>query len=585
MAQLLTGGQVIAKSLKQAGVEVVFGIGGHGNQGLLDAFIDEGIRHITVHHEMVAGAAASGYFKATHRPGVASLTCGPGMATAIPTLVHAAIDCSAVVAVSGDAPMMLWERGASEELDIKAAGDQSMLYRPFAKRVYEVTAAERAGHMIANAFNCATTGRPGVVLVSVPFDLQSELVMTEVPDMARSRPTAKPTAPAEDILRVVEMLLAAKNPVIVAGGGAAISGAWDEVTELAERLDAAVVTSSAGKSAMSCAHPLYAAQCGRDGPPFSSGITREADVVLSVGMRFEEYETSVWKPGVTFSIPPTKLIQVDIDAREIGKNYPVELGLVGDVRTVLKDVLKAMEGRGRTAGSRGTAKRIAQLKQDWLSKIEPQANSDDVPINPHRLMKELKAVFPKNACLVVEANTARPLSLQHYIPVDKGNFFCGQGFQLIGNSPAQALGVKVGRPKQPVIALVGDGSLLLTNQVIPTAVEYEIPIIWIVMNNFGYRAVWAVQQKWFKRSMGAEFAMERTGELYSPDYAMMAEAFGARGEKVERPEKIRPALEKALASGKPYVIDIRVTTKVDFAQLVSTESYWDFVWPTWKRGK
>jgi acetolactate synthase-1/2/3 large subunit len=325
-------------------------------------------------------------------------------------------------------------------------------------------------------------------------------------------------------------------------------------------------------------------QCGRDGPPFSSDITRQADVILALGTRFEEYETSVWEHGVTFSFPPTKLIQVDIDPREIGKNYPVEFGLVGDICTVLQDMLKDIEDRGCTADMRGTEKRIAQLKQDWLAKIDTDANSDAVPINPHRLMKELKTVFPENACLVVEACNVRPLSLQHYIPVDKGNFFCGQGLQLIGNSTAEALGVKVGRPNQPVIALVGDGSFLLMNQAVPTAVEYGIPVIWVVMNNFGYRAVWALQQKWFKRSIGSEFIIERTGELYSPDYAKIAEAFGAMGETVERPEKIRPALEKALAAEKPYVVDVRVDKDVGFNQLVSTKSSWEFFWPTWRRG-
>ena len=165
-------------------------------------------------------------------------TCGSGVITAIPSLVQAAMDCSGVVVVAGDAPMGYWDMGVSEEVDIQAGGDQTSLFRAFAKRVYPITVTERVPHMMANAFNCATTGRPGPVLVSLPFELQHELVDVDIPAMDKRRPNSKPTAPADDVRKVAEMLLSAERPVIVAGGGAAISGAWDEVAKVAEFLTA-----------------------------------------------------------------------------------------------------------------------------------------------------------------------------------------------------------------------------------------------------------------------------------------------------------------------------------------------------------
>ena len=579
-----TGGEIVVKYLEKENVEYVFGIAGHGCMGILDAFHGSSLKYIRVHHEMVGAAAAAGYFKATHKPGILVVTVGPGMVTAIPGLAHAATDNSAVIAIAGDIPMRDWGRGASEELDIKAGGDQWTLYRPFAKRIYLVPTPERLPQILANAFNVALTGRPGPVLIDIPLDVQSERVSVDIPDPKKHRPMAKPGGEKRIIEVAVEVLAKADRPVIVAGGGALISGASPEIMKLAELIGAPIVATSAGEGIIAADHPLYAGHCGRDGTPLSNDCTREADVILAVGTRFEEYESAAWKNGVTFKIPPTKLVQIDIDPMEIGKNYPVEVGIVGDAKTVLADIVRLISVKVSHERYKESPrlKKMQKLKEEFLRSLESELKSDTVPINPYRVIKELKEAFPENGVLVVDACTQRLLALKCYLPIKQGNFFVEEGLQVIGYGVLEALGIKLGRPNQEVIALVGDGGFLLGNQVLATAVEYDVPVIWVVMNNYGYDSIRALQELYFGRDFGSIWKIQKTGEMYSPNYAKMAEDFGAMGIKVERPENIRPAIETALKSGEPCVIDISVGQMQIWRKLV-TEASWKEFWPSWER--
>lgn len=585
MVTKMTGGEIIAACLKKEGVERVFGMAGHGNQGIVDALEDAGIRHYHVYHEMVGGAAAGGYFKATHKPGVACFTCGPGVCTAIPTLIQVALDSSAVVVIAGNAPIRYWGMGASEEIDYAAAGDQATLFRPFMKRVYEVTETTLLPHIMGNAFNEAISGRPGPVLVSVPFDLQSELVAVEIPNMPKRRPSGKPAGDPLEIERAAKLLSKAKQPLIIVGGGVAISGAYSEVASVAEILDAPVLTTAAGQAGFTGLHPLYAGQAGKAGPEFCNKLTREADVILAIGTRFEEYETSVWKEGITYRIPPTKLIHIDINPREIGKNYEVEVGIVSDAKLALKDIIEAFGGsKDYNSANSEMAINLDKWKTEHLRRFQEQSMSNEVPINPHRLIEDVKMVVrEKKAALIVEACTQRVLAMHHYMNLPAGDYFCEQGFQLVGFGVAEALGFKVGRQHQKIVCLTGDVAFLLGMQVISTAVTHNIPLTWVVLNNYGARCVSSLQHQYFGKAVASEFVFENIGNLYSPKYGDIANAMGAYGQTVTDPTQLRSAIAQAVDSDRPSVVDVRTALETSFSSLFSSKSSWEEFWPYWER--
>jgi acetolactate synthase-1/2/3 large subunit len=582
----ITGGELVGKFIEKKGIEYVFGINGHGVQAIADGIYQcKKVKWILVESELVASAAASGYFKATHQPGVVCVSVGPGVVTTIPTLTNAAIDCSAIVVIAGDVPMQYWDKGASEEIDIHAGGDQRTILRTITKRTFQVTDISRIPDILSNAFKEAINGKPGPVLVNVPFDIQSEIIDIDDKDILKYESSLKispPCCPEATIQKACDLLLGAKKPVVIAGGGVRISGAEDEISELASQLLVPVACTSAGQGSLDVSHPLYAGQCGRTGAAFIREITKKADVILAIGTRFEEYESCAWKEDVAFNIPPSKLIQIDISPREIAKNYPVEIGIIGDAKTVLVQMLAAIKERKIERNGSSIVDTIRSEKENYLRSIEDSTKSDEKPTKFRRLIQELIDIFPDNGILEVEAGTGRAFSLQQYVPVKRRNYFVEAGLQLIGYGPAEAIGIKLGRPNQPVISLTGDGAFIMTIQSVITSVTHNIPVVWIVLNNHGYNCVRGLEIQYFEgRSIGTEW--KKDDELWSPDYVKLAEALGANGIRVEEANKIGKVVKEAIDSNKTWIIDIPVERDLRFDQLVSAKSLWDFYYPKWKR--
>jgi len=584
----ISGSELVGRFLESRGVEYVFGISGHGIIPISAEIMHrKNPKWILTQSEMLATAAASGYFKATHKPGVVLTSVGPGLIAAIPTLVSAAIDNSALVVISGDVPMKYWDKGISEEIDIKAGGDQRTLLREITKRTYLVTDVSRITDTLNSAFREAIHGKPGPVLVSIPFDIQSEVINIDEKDITKQISSDNITnlcCPQSSISKTCDLLLEAKKLVIIAGGGVRLSGAENEITELANLLGVPVVCTFAGQGSIDVTDPYYVGQAGRDGIPLAMDITRSADLILAVGTRFEEYESCFWVDGVALNIPPTKLIQIDVTSRELGKNYPVEIGIIGDAKTVLAQIIDFLHERKGRINNNGTIikQHIKSEKEKYLDSLKKDIQSNKKPVRFRRLIQELINVFPDDGILEVEAGTARGFALQQYIPVKRRNYFVECGFQFIGYGPASALGIKFGRPEQPVISLTGDGAFMLTVQSIITSVIYNIPIVWIVLNNYGYNCVRGLALEYFDgASIGAEW---KKGEaLWSPDYVKLAESFGANGIRVEDPQEIGPALKNAIKSQKTWVIDIPVERELRFSELVSAKSAWDYYFPKWER--
>lgn len=584
----LEGSEIIGQTLKSANVKHVFGLVGHGNIGMIDGIYRAGISFISCHHETIAGMAADGYFRATRRPGVVCLTCAPGALNAQLAVSQAGQDHSAVVYLVGDIPTICSGRGAYEEVDLNNPDDQFNLLRPMFKKSWKVNRLELLSEYIANAFNVAQSGCPGPVLIDVPFDLHTEEAEVQLANVEKRCAIIRPEGSSELIQQASELLLKANSLVLFSGGGVNLSDASDEMIELSQLLGAPIVTSIAGACSFSGDHPCVAGFIGSYGVEEANTLVREADLILAVGSRFEEEETAIWIDGEVFKVPPTKIIQIDIDPNVIGKNYPVEIGIVGDAKVSLRKLNSSIKAKlGLATSKEDRFKKVMEAKKEWLEKLSPDINSDEIPINPRRILDLLKKHFPVDGLLVVDPSWSRIGLLQQLFTPGKDKCQIVGGLLPIGWSTAAAVGAAIGRPKSKIIALTGDGGFLMTIQSILSAVEYNLPIIWIIINNCGYNALHVFQTAYFEKSVGSRFEKMGTGELLSPDYTGIAKAFGANGEKVEKPEDIEPSIERALASKEPYVLDF--ISSSENSRLVRTRPVtWSYFWSKRrdkKRGK
>ena len=573
----LTGAQILAKTLKTAGVKEVFGLVGHGNIALIDGLVREGIHFISCHHETIAAMAADGYFRATHKPGVVCLTCAPGALNAQLAIATAAQDHSAVLYLTGDIPFRFAGKGTYEEVDLNGPDDQFRLMQAGFKRAWKITCLHLLSQFVANAYAVATQGCPGPVLLDFPFDLQTESVDAPIVDIPSRLSVEGPEGSDRAVREAARLLAKAKNPVLFIGGGVLLSGATSEVIALSRLLSAPIITSIMGAGAVSGEDPWVAGFVGSYGVETANERARKADVLLAVGTRFEEEETAIWLPGEVFRIPPTRLIQIDVDPKEIGKNYPVEIGIVGDAKQTLTKLLKILRGSVRENRDDQRLRRLERDKGRWLRQFQPTITSTAKPIEPRRILSTLSKLLPRNGVLAVDPSWARIGILQQLGMPGEGRLFIVGGVLPIGWSTAACLGIALGRPGTQVVAISGDGGFLLNLQSILTAVEYDLPILWIVINNQGYNALDVLQKAYFGKSVGSRFERVSTGEAVPPDFVGIAKALHARGERVEEPEQIEAALRRGLSARGPYVIDF--VSSPSGSRLVRTAPVtWSYFW-------
>ncbi len=556
-ATKLTGAKALVKALESHGIEYMFGLCGHTNLAMLSALEDSSIRFIGVRHEQVASHAADGYFRATHRAAAVLTTIGPGMTNALTGVGDAALDHSAMIIIAGDVPTYLTGRDAFQETNFHADAQQAEIYRPLVKRAWRVPHRKVLLHDVARACNYAVSGCPGPVLLDVPMDIFSEPLLEEVPSMERRRASSRRVAGDPDqISMAAGLLVAAETGVIYAGGGAALSEATAEVSELAEYLGLPVVTSLSGQGAISKDHPLYGGYTATVGTPLAHSLINKADVVLVLGSELDEMETSSWRRDVSFNVPPTRLIQVDIVPEQIGKSYPVEIGIQGDVRTVVRAMLDTIRRKTLPRDWRSSS-RLAEMNEvrgPWRSDIEEASRSTASPVVVERLLADIRAALPRDGIFLTDVGIRHQVAQQ--FPVDEPrSIYSASGWGTMGGAVGAALGAKLGAPDRAVVAEVGDGAFSSLMSAVITAVEYTIPVTWIVMNNFGYSSISVYQAKHGLGALGTSFR-SRDGMPYNPDFAQVAIACGALGRRVEDPRELRPAIEEAISSGRPTVLDV-----------------------------
>ena len=575
----MNGAELIADFLVERGVPYVVGLCGHGDIGMLDALYarrDE-ITTISVHHEAAAGFIADAYYRVRRSPLATLTSCGPGSAQLLVALGAALMDSSPMLAITGNVPATQFGRAPFQELGRHYQADFPGAVRPYVKRSFQATRADQLPFMLRRAYEVMLSGRPGPVNLDVPLNVFAE----PVPGAAAAPgPPPRSAAAADDVDRAIELLLAAERPVIVVGAGAA-DGTADasdmallarELAEFAAAAGIPVVSSPAGKDlASGPPGDLYLGPSGRNGTLQSNRATRNADVLLALGTRFDDRSTSSWLDGYTYAIPPTQLIHVHGDAAEIGRNYPAALGISARVAIVLSQLHRALLSRQSSGDPR--ARPDSAVRTRWLSAVRGWRDewerhvawsrvADSVPLHPARVLAELRAALPADGILLSDVGAHHNSIVQEWQPGGPGTLLQSWGFAAMGFGVAGALGARLAAPTRAVASVVGDGGFLMLPSAVATAVQYDLPAVWVVWNNGGYISIRDQQRGYFGPELATSFTYAASGEPYRCDFTAMARAMGADGMRAQTPGDLGAALKTALDSGRPTVIDVPVDAEV-----------------------
>lgn len=583
----LTVGQIIGKTLKAYGVPYVTGLPGHGNWSLIDAFNDpvSKMPFIQVMHEQSAAHIADAHYRVTGNPVVACTSIGPGATNTIIGLATAYCDSTALLLITGSAATHMRGHGVMQELDRFGSPDFPHIVAPVTKRSFDVIRADEVPFVLHRAWNAMLTGRPGPVHIELPLDIQVETTDIDAVEMNKRLPLGKPRADARAIEAAINLLVSAKRPCIVVGGGAITSNATPELTTLVEKLAIPVVFTWNGKGAISEDHLMCAGTAGWPGSLPGNKTAANADVLMSLGSRFTDWSASSYRKGVTFSIPPTKLIQVDIDPREIGKNYPAEVGIAADCKLVLQDILAGIsdEQARRVRDARAPYINDLQgLKKQWEEKLERRRSYKGMPTTMLRTLRDLRRVLPPHAIVTVGSGHPQSTTKQAFPVYEPRTHITSGSFSSMGFALPAAIGAKLAKPDVPVVCIIGDGDFMMSVQELAICAMYDVPVVFLVLNNCGYISIRDGQNHLMGRQIGSEFAQHyRNGQTYSVDFPALAKSFGfEEAVKVQAAENIGPAITRALDSGAPALVEVPITRDVSVAA-AEVVGWWDFpVLPT-----
>ena len=561
----LNGGQMIVDYLVREGVPYAFGLCGHGNIGFIDALYERSsdIETISVRHESVSGFMADVYYRVTGQPIATFTSCGPGSANMPICLANAYLDSVPFLAVTGNVPTGQFNRGAFQELYRHYQADYPSSVQAYCKRVFQPTRGDQMPHAVKEAWKTMVTGRPGPVVLDVPFDIFKEDTGAATPDPKQwtANISCRAGADPEGVREAADMLAGAERPVIVVGQGVRYGRATDRLVALAEKLQIPVAMSASGIGAIDAAHPLALGLVARNGPYQANNAARRADVLLALGVRFDDRTSSTWIPGYSFTIPPTRLIHVDIDPEEIGRNYPVALGLMADVGTFLDQLLAELDRRDASipdARGRWLAD-IDGWRKEWDALVEPGFSDEATPINPQRAAREIDLALPDDAILVSDIGIHHNWLIQYCRPKRPDSLIGSMGFGPMGFGVAGVLGAKLAAPDRPCVSVCGDGAFMMHNSVLATAVEYSIGAVWVVWNNYAFASIRGLQRGYLEgRELATDFRHPETGAPYNPDFAALARSCGVEAVSIDRPGDLGDAIRQGIATNRPYLIDANI---------------------------
>ena len=541
----LTGAQALVRSLEQQGVDVVFGLPGGTILPTYDPLLSSSVRHILVRHEQGAGHAAEGYAWATGRVGVCIATSGPGATNLVTALADAYMDSVPIVAITGQVASAMVGTDAFQEADITG------ITLPITKHNELVTDAERIPAAIAEAFHIASTGRPGPVLVDIPKDLQqAQMTWSWPPTMALPgyRLPGKPDSAA--IAAAAALLYAARRPVLYVGGGVIKSGAHDELMRLAELARAPVTTTLMARGAFPDAHPLALGMPGMHGCYPAVAALQEADLLVALGARFDDRVTG----RLADFAPRAKVVHVDIDPAEIGKNRIPDVPIVGDVKAVLSELTGCLAALVRDGGPPDTEGWIGATNE-WKQRFPLRySQAADGPLKPQYVVERLSMMTGGDAVVVAGVGQHQMHAAQHYSFTRPRTWINSGGLGTMGFAVPAAMGAQAGRPGELVVAIDGDGCFQMTCQELATCAIEQLPIKVLIFNN-GFLGM---VRQWQELFYEERYSQVELGTAI-PDYVKLAEAYGCVGLRCDRADEVDAVLDKALAvTGVPTVVDFRV---------------------------
>ena len=550
----------LVKYLEARGVEHIFGLCGHTNIAFLAALSkSKKIKFINTRHEQIAAHAADGYARATGKASVLLSHLSPGLTNAATGVANASLDSIPMVVIAGDVPTHYYGKHPHQEVNLHADASQCEIYRPFCKRVWRVDSAHLFPEILEKAFILAESGRPGPVLIDVPMDIFSKEIDTALFDriLRNNRELAKPSLDEVTAEKIISQLLAAKTPLLYVGGGIMLAKCMSELKELAEHLSLPVAHTLMGKGALADDHPLILGMTGFWGTTFINEKCKGADWILGLGTRFSEADCSSWEEQYTFDFGPTgsKLIHIDIDPNEIGRNYPVAIGAVADLKQALTALIRVAKRLCPQGVKRDAlVAEMAANRKAFVESNQAWVESNDFPMTPQRILADLRAALPRDSYICTDVGWNKNGLAQQYPVYEPGTIFTPGGFATMGFGSPAAVGAKIALKDKVVVALTGDGGWGQNPAVLATARENDIAVIWVIMNNHAFGTIAGLEKAHYDTTFGTVFEVD--GESWSPDYAAIARAYGIEGITVNSADEFLPAMQKAIALKKPVVLDV-----------------------------
>lgn len=530
----MTGAQAVLESLKREGVDVVFGLPGGVLLPLYDAIYQSDIRHILVRHEQGAAHMADGYARATGKVGVCIATSGPGATNLVTGIANAYMDSVPMVAITGQVNTFLIGKDAFQEADITG------ITLPITKHNYLLRSAKEITRVFREAFYIARSGRPGPVLIDLPRDVTVEEVEFTWPEV--NLPGYHPSIKVHEmqIKKAAQALMGAMRPVLYVGGGVKYADAHRELFELAVKINAPVTTTLMGVGCFPEDHPLSLGMLGMHGTKYANYAIQESDLIMAVGARFDDRVTG----KIASFAPHAKIVHIDVDPAEIGKNVRVDIPVVGDAKNALVALLKEVSQKPKSAWN----EKIESWKKDHPMKYIPDMNI----IKPQFVIEKLCELAP-DAIITTEVGQNQMWAAQFFVHKDPHKFISSGGLGTMGYGFPAAIGAKMGMPDCEVIDIAGDGSFLMNSQELATAVVNDIPVKVAILNNGCLGMVRQWQELFFEKRYSATI-LGRT----SPDFVKLAEAYGAVGLRATKPSEVEPVIRAALASDRPTIMDFIV---------------------------
>jgi acetolactate synthase-1/2/3 large subunit len=552
----MTGAKALLSALEKEGVDIVFGLPGGANLPIYDALVDANLRHILVRHEQSASHMADGYARIKRKSGVCFATSGPGATNLITGIATAYADSSPVIAVTGQVPVAMIGKDAFQETDIIGVAN------PCTKYAFQPRKATEIPESVKKAFYIAESGRPGPVLIDIPKDVQQASADMKFPEFIKVRGYS-PIVDADlsQIGKAAEILLKAERPIIMAGGGVILSGAFSELQTLAELLLIPVVTTFKGKGAFPENHPLAMGPIGMHGHAEANKIILEADCILAVGARFSDRSVGRFDEfGKGMSI-----VHMDVDPAEIGKNKSVDLAVIGDVKSSLKTLVKMVTKRIANTNNRGNANNNEWLKrrQELIEYYTDTIKDFPRDLTAKKTLKKLREILPVDAIVTTEVGQCQMWASLHFDVICPGTFFSSTGLGTMGFGFPASIGAKAAKPEAVVVDIAGDGSFNMTENSLAVSVLDDLPVIVFLMNNYMLGMVAQWQRTFYnRRYMGVH-------QHNCPDYVKIADAYGAQGIKVQSMQELDKALRAAIKTDVATVIDITIDPEEDVYPFVA----------------